>query len=48
MPDLHDPASLKRLAMYIDGERTPPASGEYFETFDPFTARPWSFSASGM
>jgi len=47
MPGSSDSVLLKRLSMYIDGERTPPASGEYFETFDPFTARPWALVPRG-
>ncbi|MBS7700851.1 MAG: aldehyde dehydrogenase [Chelatococcus sp.] len=33
--------------MYIGGEWVEPASGEYFETVDPFTARPWAMVARG-
>ena len=37
-----DPQALTRLRMFIDGEWTESASGDYFETFDPFTAKPWA------
>ena len=38
---------LPRLDMYIGGEWVKPASGEYFETVDPFTAQPWAMVARG-
>ena len=41
------PETLDRLDMYIDGALVAPASGEYFESFDPFTARPWALVARG-
>ncbi len=37
----------KRYDMYIGGERVPPASGEYFESLNPYTAEPWSTVARG-
>jgi len=40
-------ADLPRLDMYIDGAFVPPASGEYFESYDPYTAKPWSLVARG-
>lgn len=40
-------ADLPKLDMYIDGERVKPASGEYFETFNPFTGKPWALVARG-
>ncbi len=43
---LSDPA-LECFDMYIDGEFVAPASGEYFESFDPYTARPWALIARG-
>ena len=33
-------AELEKLDMYINGERDKPASGEYFETFTPYTGKP--------
>jgi acyl-CoA reductase-like NAD-dependent aldehyde dehydrogenase len=33
--------------MLIDGEWTEPASGEYFESFDPFTAKAWTLIPRG-
>jgi aldehyde dehydrogenase (NAD+) len=33
--------------MYIDGSFVPAARGEYFESIDPFTAKPWSLVARG-
>ena len=41
------PETLEKLDMYIDGEFVEPASGEYFESFDPYTARPWALVARG-
>lgn len=38
---------LPKLNMYIDGKWVEPASGEYFETVDPFTAKPWALVARG-
>ncbi|UCH72667.1 MAG: aldehyde dehydrogenase [Rhodospirillales bacterium] len=40
-------AELDRLAMYIDGERVAPSSGEYFESFNPFTGKPWALVPRG-
>jgi len=34
--------ALPRQQMYIDGEWTDSASGEFFESFDPYTAKPWT------
>ena len=42
----HSPA-LRTLDMYIDGQWAKPASGQYFETVDPFTAQPWAMVARG-
>ncbi len=39
--------ALPKLDMYIGGEWVAPASGEYFETIDPFTAKPWALVARG-
>lgn len=39
--------ALQKLKMYIDGAWVEPASGQYFETIDPFTARPWALVARG-
>jgi len=33
--------TLRTLRMYVGGEWIEPASGEYFESYNPFTARPW-------
>ena len=40
-------AELEKLNMYINGEWVEPASGEYFETFNPFTGQPWALVARG-
>jgi aldehyde dehydrogenase (NAD+) len=40
-------SDLPRLDMYIDGSFVPAARGEYFESIDPFTAKPWSLVARG-
>jgi aldehyde dehydrogenase (NAD+) len=40
-------SDLTKLNMYIDGESVAPAGGEYFESIDPFTAKPWTLVARG-
>ena len=40
-------SDLPRLAMYIGGEWVAPASGDYIETVDPFTAKPWALVPRG-
>ena len=40
-------AELEKLKMYINGERVEPASGEYFETHNPYTGKPWAMVARG-
>ncbi|MDX1431796.1 MAG: aldehyde dehydrogenase, partial [Gammaproteobacteria bacterium] len=39
--------ALTRLRMYIDGEWTESSSGEHFESFDPYTAKPWTLVPKG-
>jgi acyl-CoA reductase-like NAD-dependent aldehyde dehydrogenase len=39
--------SLPRQQMFIDGEWTESASGEYFESFDPYTAKAWTLVPRG-
>ena len=39
--------SLPKQQMFIDGEWTESASGEYFESFDPYTAKPWTLVPRG-
>ncbi len=38
---------LERYRMHIDGEWTESASGEYFESDNPFTGRPWALIPKG-
>ncbi len=38
---------LKRYSMYIGGEWAEAATGETFESFDPFTAKPWALIPRG-
>ena len=40
-------SDLTRMKMYIDGKFVEPSSGEYFESFDPYTARPWCLVPRG-
>jgi len=40
-------AELEKLKMYINGERVEPASGEYLETHNPYTGKPWAMVARG-
>ena len=42
-----DTVGLEKLSMYIGGESTPSDSGETFETFNPFTGKPWALVARG-
>ncbi len=39
--------NLPRQQMLIDGEWTESASGEYFESFDPYTAKAWTLIPRG-
>jgi acyl-CoA reductase-like NAD-dependent aldehyde dehydrogenase len=38
---------LTKFRMYIDGAWAEPASGQWFESFNPYTGRPWSLVARG-
>ena len=38
---------LQRYRMYIGGEWVEAASGETFESFDPYTAKPWALIPRG-
>ena len=38
-------AELPRFDAYINGASTPPSSGEYFETINPYTSAPWAMVA---
>jgi aldehyde dehydrogenase (NAD+) len=44
---MSDSSTLKRYDMYIGGQWVAPASGEYFESLNPYTAEPWSLVARG-
>ena len=39
--------ALPKLQMYIDGAFVDSDSGEYFESYDPFTAKPWCLIPRG-
>jgi (Z)-2-((N-methylformamido)methylene)-5-hydroxybutyrolactone dehydrogenase len=39
--------ALQKYALYIDGTERAPASGEWFETFNPFTGKPWALIPRG-
>ena len=39
--------ALNKYKMFIDGEWTDSASGEVFETYDPYTAQPWALIPRG-
>ena len=40
-------ADLEKLRMYIGGEWCDAASGETFESFNPFTGKPWALVPRG-
>ncbi len=44
---MSDGGSLPCYGHYIDGAVTPPSSGEYFATDDPYTGEPWARIARG-
>jgi acyl-CoA reductase-like NAD-dependent aldehyde dehydrogenase len=39
--------ALQKYSLYIDGAERAPASGEWFETFNPFTGKPWALIPRG-
>ena len=40
-------AELPKYKMFIDGKWIEAASGEYFESFNPFTGKPWALIPRG-
>ena len=40
-------ATLPLYKMYIEGECTEPASGDYFESDDPYLGEPWALIPRG-
>ena len=40
-------AELEKHQLYIGGEWTDPASGEWFESYNPFTGKPWALIPRG-
>jgi len=40
-------AEMEKYEMYIGGEWVKPASGEYFESFNPYTGKPWALFPRG-
>ncbi|HXG80464.1 MAG TPA: aldehyde dehydrogenase [Sphingomicrobium sp.] len=38
---------MDRYRMYIDGEWVDPASGEWFDSYNPYTGKPWAQIARG-
>src|SRR5690554_5359726 len=38
---------LEKLQMYVEGAWVAPLSGQYLETMNPFTAKPWSLVPRG-
>jgi len=44
---MSETGALPRQQMLIDGEWTESASGDYFESFDPFTAKAWTLIPRG-
>jgi len=39
--------TMQRYDLYIDGQFSKPAGGEYFESFDPYAGKPWALIAKG-
>jgi aldehyde dehydrogenase (NAD+) len=39
--------TMQRYDLYIDGQFSKPAGGEYFESFDPYAGKPWAHIAKG-
>jgi (Z)-2-((N-methylformamido)methylene)-5-hydroxybutyrolactone dehydrogenase len=44
---MSETGELPRQQMFIDGEWSSSVSGEYFESFDPYTAKPWTLIPRG-
>ncbi len=40
-------SELTRYRLYIDGERTDPETGAWFESYDPYAGRPWALIPRG-
>lgn len=40
-------AELKKYRMHIGGKKVDPAGGEWFESFNPFTGKPWALIPKG-
>src|SRR3546814_15023684 len=40
-------ANLQKYQMYVGGEWIDPATGEWFESFNPFTGKPWALFPRG-
>ena len=40
-------AELKKYPLYIDGAETAPDGGDWFESFNPYTGRPWALIPRG-
>jgi acyl-CoA reductase-like NAD-dependent aldehyde dehydrogenase len=38
---------MQRYSLFIDGKPTDPASGKWFESFNPYTGEPWAQIAQG-
>ena len=38
---------MMRSQMFINGEWVPPAGKDYFESFNPYTGKPWMMVARG-
>ncbi|MDH3692766.1 MAG: aldehyde dehydrogenase family protein [Gammaproteobacteria bacterium] len=44
---LTESESLNKRRLYIGGQWVDPTSGEYFESYDPYTAKPWCLIPKG-
>ncbi len=44
---MHKRSEMNKIKMYIGGEWQAPANGDYFESHNPYTGKPWTLVARG-
>src|SRR3546814_18452398 len=47
LPRDHQIAKLQKYQMDVGGECVDPATGEWFESFNPYTGKPWALFPRG-